>query len=107
MKFSICLPNKYGRGGVWASAYPYRHGAVTPCIFAVDAVQYQGVYLLYGAFAYFYVAFGKVAYVVYGFRMVDGFKCSRIDLPEIVTPSFTTSSVSCRVSVFPSMRLLS
>ena len=27
-------------------------------------------------------------------------KCSRIDLPEIVTPSFTTSSVSCRVSLY-------
>ena len=34
-------------------------------------------------------------------------RCSRIDFPAMVTPSLTTSAVSCRVSVFPSMRLLS
>jgi len=50
---------------------------------------------------------GKLLDVVDGFPMAEASRCSLRDFPPMVNPFSTTSCVSCKVSVFPSILLLS
>ena len=64
--------------------------AIPPGIFTIYSVQDKSVYFFDSAFAYLYIFLRYIFDIINSLAMIDSLRCSRIDLPDMVTPSFTT-----------------